>query len=340
MRYRLFGRSGLRVSEVILGAMTFADDHFDARRHADRQESQRIFDAYVEAGGRTIDTANRYTEGDSERIVGELVAHDRDAFVLSSKYTITNDPTDANASGNHRKNLRRSLEQTLRRLQTDHVDILWVHIWDPSTPIDETIRALEDVVREGKALYLGISDAPAWVVSRANTIAELRGWTRFEGLQLPYSLLQREIERELLPMADAFDLTVTAWSPLGSGVLSGKFLDGDAGATRVDASTISERDTAITRELVAVAQDLGCTPSQAAIAWVRQRSPRMVPILGAKTLAQLTDTLASLDVTIPDDAMARLDEASAIELGFPSDMIGRLDTFVHGEVGALVDPRP
>jgi aryl-alcohol dehydrogenase-like predicted oxidoreductase len=340
VRYRLVGRSGLRVSELILGAMTFADDHFDPRRHADRQESQRIFDAYVEAGGRTIDTANRYTEGDSERIVGELVAQDRDAFVLSSKYTVTNDPTDANASGNHRKNLRRSLEQTLRRLRTDHVDILWVHLWDPNTPIDETIRALEDVVRDGKALYLGISDAPAWVVSRANTIAELRGWTRFEGLQLPYSLLQREIERELLPMADAFGLSVTAWSPLGSGVLSGKFLDGSPGATRVDPSAISERDTAITRALVDVAASIGCTPSQAAIAWVRQRSPRMVPILGAKTLAQLTDTLASLDVTIPDDAMARLDEASAIDLGFPSEMIGRLDTFVHGEVGALVDPRP
>jgi aryl-alcohol dehydrogenase-like predicted oxidoreductase len=340
VRYRLFGRSGLRVSELILGAMTFADDHFDARRHADRQESQRIFDAYVEAGGRTIDTANRYTEGDSERIVGELVAHDRDAFVLSTKYTVSNDRSDANASGNHRKSLRRSLEQSLRRLGTDHVDVLWVHVWDANTPIDETIRALEDVVAQGKVLYLGISDAPAWVVSRANTIAELRGWNRFEGLQLPYSLLQREIERELLPMADAFDLTVTAWSPLGSGVLSGKFLSGGAGATRVDASTISERDTTITRELVAVAADIGCTPSQAAIAWVRQRSPRMVPIVGAKTVAQLRDNLASLDVTIPDDAMARLDEVSRIELGFPSEMLGRLDTFVHGEVGALVDPRP
>jgi aryl-alcohol dehydrogenase-like predicted oxidoreductase len=320
--------------------MTFADDHFDARRHADRQESQRIFDAYVEAGGRTIDTANRYTEGDSERIVGELVAHDRDAFVLSTKYTVSNDRSDANASGNHRKSLRRSLEQSLRRLQTDHVDILWVHVWDPNTPIDETIRALEDVVAQGKVLYLGISDAPAWAVSRANTIAELRGWNRFEGLQLPYSLLQREIERELLPMADAFDLTVTAWSPLGSGVLSGKFLSGDAGSTRVDASDISERDMTITRELVGVAGELGCTPAQAAIAWVRQRSPRMVPIVGAKTVAQLQDDVASLEVTIPDDAMARLDGVSRIELGFPSEMIGRLDTFVHGEVGALVDPRP
>jgi aryl-alcohol dehydrogenase-like predicted oxidoreductase len=339
MRYRLFGRSGLRISELILGAMTFADEHFDPRRHADRSEAQSIFDAYVGAGGRTIDTANRYTEGDSERIVGELVAHDRDAFVLSTKYTITNDGTDANASGNHRKNLRRSLEQSLRRLRTDHVDILWVHIWDQHTPIEETIRALDDVVRAGQALYIGISDAPAWVVARANTIAELRGWTAFTGLQLPYSLLQREIERELLPMADTFDLSVTAWSPLGSGVLSGKFLDGDAGPTRVDPAAISDRDTTITREVVAVAAELGITPSQVAIAWVRQRSPRMIPILGAKTVAQLHDTLGALEVVLPDEAMARLAEVSAIELGFPTDMLQRLQGFVHGDVGALVEHR-
>ena len=340
LRYRLFGRTGLRVSELILGAMTFADEHLDTRVRAGRAAAQEMFDAYVEAGGRTIDTANRYTDGDSERIVGELVAHDRDAFVLSTKYTITNDGTNANASGNHRKNMRSSLEQSLRRLQTDHIDILWVHIWDRQTPIDETIRALDDVVRAGKVLYLGISDTPAWVVSRANTIAELRGWTRFEGLQLPYSLIQREIERELLPMADASDLAVMAWSPLGSGVLSGKFLDGDAGATRVDPSAISERDARITREVVAVAQDFGATPSQVAIAWLRQRNPRILPILGAKTVEQLRDTLGALDVELSADAVARLDEVSAIELGFPGDMIERLHGFIHGDVGAQVDPRP
>ncbi|MEA2922718.1 MAG: hypothetical protein QOF07_2683 [Bradyrhizobium sp.] len=340
MRYRLFGRSGLRVSELILGAMTFADEHVDTRVRAGRAAAQAMFDSYVEAGGRTIDTANRYTDGDSERIVGELVAHDRDAFVLSTKYTITNDGTDANASGNHRKNLRRSLEQSLRRLQTDHVDILWVHIWDRDTPIEETIRALDDVVREGKVLYVGASDMPAWVVARANTIAELRGWTPFTGLQLPYSLVQREIERELLPMAEAFDLSVTAWSPLGSGVLSGKFLDGDPGATRVDPANISERDTRITREVVTVAKEIGATPSQVAIAWLRQRSPRILPILGAKTVEQLRDTLGALDVELPADAVARLDEVSAVDLGFPTDMLSRLHGFVHGPVGELVDHRP
>jgi aryl-alcohol dehydrogenase-like predicted oxidoreductase len=340
MRYRLFGPTGLRVSEIILGAMTFADEHHDARLHGARAAAQAMFDAYVDAGGRTIDTANRYTEGDSERIVGELVAQDRDAFVLSTKYTVTNDGTDANASGSHRKNLRRSLEQSLRRLQTDYIDIFWVHIWDRKTPIEETIRALDDVVRAGKVLYIGVSDTPAWVISRANAIAELRGWTPFTGLQLPYSLLQREIERELLPMADGLGLCVTAWSPLAGGVLSGKFLDGNQGATRIDPSAISERDTHITREVVAVAEEIGVTPSQVAIAWVRQRSPRILPILGAKTLEQLRDTLGALDVELPADAVRRLDEVSAIELGFPADMVTRLQGFMYGPVGALVDDRP
>jgi aryl-alcohol dehydrogenase-like predicted oxidoreductase len=220
------------------------------------------------------------------------------------------------------------------------VDILWVHIWDRDTPIEETIRALDDVVREGKVLYVGASDMPAWVVARANTIAELRGWTPFTGLQLPYSLVQREIERELLPMAEAFDLSVTAWSPLGSGVLSGKFLDGDPGATRVDPANISERDTRITREVVTVAKEIGATPSQVAIAWLRQRSPRILPILGAKTVEQLRDTLGALDVALPADAVARLDEVSAVDLGFPTDMLSRLHGFVHGPVGELVDHRP
>ncbi|MCU1372944.1 MAG: aldo/keto reductase, partial [Actinomycetia bacterium] len=222
----------------------------------------------------------------------------------------------------------------------DHVDILWVHVWDRDTPIEETIRALDDVVRDGKVLYLGVSDTPAWVVARANTIAELRGWTPFTGLQVPYSLLRRDIERELLPMAEDVDLAVTAWSPLASGVLSGKFLEGDPGPTRVDPSTISERDTAITREVVAVATELGVTPSQVAIAWLRQRSPRVLPILGAKTVEQLRDTLGALDVELPAAAVARLDDVSAIELGFPTDMLAGLHDFMYGPIGSLVDHRP
>jgi aryl-alcohol dehydrogenase-like predicted oxidoreductase len=187
------------------------------------EECRELFAAYAEAGGNVIDTANAYTNGASERIVGELLGADRDRFVVATKYTMTNDGTDPNASGNHRKSLQRSLEQSLDRLRTDYIDLLWVHIWDPDTPVEEMMRALDDAVRTGKVLYIGISDTPAWVVSRANALADWHDWSPFIGLQLPYSLVQRDIERELLPMADALGLSVAAWSPLAGGVLSGKF---------------------------------------------------------------------------------------------------------------------
>jgi aryl-alcohol dehydrogenase-like predicted oxidoreductase len=211
MRYRAFGRSGLRVSEVFLGTMTFGSEWGWG---ATPEECRKLFTAYAEAGGNVIDTANRYTDGASERIVGELLGADRDRFVVATKYTLTTDPADPNSSGNHRKSLMRSLEQSLDRMRTDHVDILWVHIWDPDTPIEEMMRALDDAVRAGKVLYVGISDTPAWVVARANALADWHGWSPFIGLQLPYSLVQRDIERELLPMAGALGLSVAAWSPL------------------------------------------------------------------------------------------------------------------------------
>lgn len=232
MRYRLLGRTGLRGSEAFLGTMTFGEDWGWG---APVKECRAMFTAYAETGGNVIDTANRYTEGSSERIVGELLGSERDRFVLATKYTLTMDGTDPNASGNHRENLARSVEASLRRLGTDYIDLLWVHIWDPNTPIEETMRALDDLVRAGKVLYIGISDAPAWLISRAQTMAELRGWTPFAGLQLPYSLVKRDIERELLPMAANLDLSVAAWSPLAADVLSGKFTrpgsDGPRGST-------------------------------------------------------------------------------------------------------------
>ena len=185
-----------------------------------------MFDAYAEAGGNVIDTAVNYTDGASERIVGELLGSQRDHFVVSTKFTLSTDPDDPNASGSHRKNLARSLELSLRRLGTDRIDVYWVHIWDPNTPIEETMRALDDAVR-GKVLYVGVSDTPAWVVSRANTLAEWRGWSPLVGIQAPYSLIQRDIERELLPMAESAAMSLAAWSPLAGGILSGKFTRGD-----------------------------------------------------------------------------------------------------------------
>src|SRR5919197_5193320 len=218
MRYRLFGRSGLRVAELAIGTMTFGEDWGWGASPA---ECRRMLDVYAEAGGNFIDTSGNYTDGSAERIVGELVAGDRDRWVIATKYTLTSRRDDPNAGGNHRKNLVRSLEASLRRLGTDHVDLLWLHMWDGMTPVEEVLRALDDQVRAGKVLHVGISDTPAWVVGRAVTMAELRGWTPFCAVQGAYSLAEREAERDLLPMCAALGLTFTAWGVLGGGVLTG-----------------------------------------------------------------------------------------------------------------------
>jgi aryl-alcohol dehydrogenase-like predicted oxidoreductase len=337
MKYTTFGHSGLRVSEAFLGTMGFGDDWGWG---ASVEECRKIFTAYAEAGGNVIDTANRYTEGSSERIVGELVGGERDRFVLATKYTLSMDGSDPNASGNHRKNLRRSVEESLGRLGTDYIDLLWVHIWDPDTPLEETMRALDDVVRAGKVLYVGISDAPAWVLARANTMAELRGWTPFTGVQLSYSLLQRDIERELLPAAQALGLSVAAWAPLARGILSGKFTRGDAvKGSRIQRDQVSERDLAIAREVDAVADDLGVTSSQVALAWTRAHHTWVHPIIGARTADQLADSMAALDLELPADAVGRLDTASAFDLGFPQDFIAMSRDFVYGEVSKAFQSR-
>ncbi|MBE1537989.1 aryl-alcohol dehydrogenase-like predicted oxidoreductase [Actinomadura algeriensis] len=299
----------------------------------DGPHCKAMLDVYADAGGNVIDTASSY--GDSENVLGGLLAGRRDRFVLATKYTVSRDRDDPNAGGNHRKNLVLSLEESLRRLRTDYVDLLWVHVWDRRTPIEETMRALDDVVRSGKVLYVGISDAPAWVVSRANTLAEWRGWTPFAGLQVPYSLLNRDVERELLPMADALGLSVAAWAPLARGILSGKFSGPRTpdGRTRVDASTLSERDHAVARAVLEVAGELGVTASQAALAWTRARWPRVHPIVGASGAAQLAENLGAVDVVLPEEAIARMEAATGFELGFPAEFIARCDepgTGVYG----------
>jgi aryl-alcohol dehydrogenase-like predicted oxidoreductase len=323
------------VSQLFLGTMTFGEDWGWG---APVEECRKIFTAYAEAGGNVIDTANKYTEGSSEQIVGELLGSDRDLFVVATKYTLSNDESDPNASGNHRKSLVRSLEQSLTRLNTDYLDLLWVHIWDPGTPIEEMMRALDDVVRAGKVLYVGVSDTPAWVVARANTLAEWRDWSPFVGLQLPYSLLQRDAERELIPMARRLGLSVAAWSPLARGVLSGKYTrSGQSAAGRVRESDLAERDLRIAREVDTVADELGVSSSQVALAWLMAQHRTIHPIVGARHLDQLTDNLAAADLELPDAAVRRLDEASAIELGFPADFLHSMGRFVYGHVGARVD---
>jgi aryl-alcohol dehydrogenase-like predicted oxidoreductase len=329
MRYRAFGTSGLRVSELFLGAMTFGEQDGVG---AAPQECQRIVDAYADAGGNVIDTAINYRGGASEEILGELLAGRRDRFVLATKYTVSRDRDDPNAAGNHRKNMRLSLDTSLRRLRTDYLDIYWVHMWDRDTPIQETMRALDDEVRAGRILYVGISDTPAWLISRASTLAEWHAWTPFAGIQVPYSLLQRDIERELLPMAETLGMTVAAWSPLAGGILSGKFTrphDPEPG-TRIDPASISEQQRNVATTLQSVADDVGATPSQVAIAWTRKRSPAIHPIIGARRLSQLLDNLGATDVDLPDAAAARLDAAAGIDLGFPATFIRETSPWVFG----------
>ncbi len=318
MRYKLLGRSGLRVSELALGTMTFGQDWGWG---CSQDEAKAMFDAFAEAGGNFIDTANRYTNGTSEQYVGEFIAADRDHWVVATKYSLFDRHGDPSFSGNHRKNMVRSLESSLRRLQTDHIDLFWVHAWDFLTPVDEIMRGLDDLVRAGKVLYVGISDTPAWIISQANTLADLRGWTPFVALQIRYSLADRAAERDLLPMARAFDLAVTPWSILGAGVLTGKYSGGGDVKGRATRWRKSERDLAIGDVVVEVANELGRSPSQVAINWVRQQPGLLIPLLGASSLDQLQDNLAALDFTLGPEQIDRLERASKIDLGFPHDFL-------------------
>lgn len=338
MRYRLLGRSGLRVSELFLGAMTFGEDFSWG---ADREEARRILDAYLDAGGNVVDTAVNYRGGDSERILGDLLQGRRDDIVVATKYTISRQPADPNAAGNHRKNLRLSLETSLRRLQTDYIDVYYVHIWDRHTPIDETMRALDDAVSAGKVLHVGISDSPAWLIAQANTLADWRGWAPFVAIQVRYNLASRDAERELVPVAEALGLSVAAWGPLAGGLLSGKFhrtATPEVG-TRVSADSISQRERAIADAVVDVAATLGASPAQVALAWTMSRSRTVHPILGARKASQLTDNLGALDLTLPQESLAALEAATEFAVGFPTDFIEETRGFVYGPAGTLVDGR-
>ena len=316
MRYRLLGRSGLRVSELALGTMTFGDDWGWG---ADAATSRRIFERFDEAGGNFVDTANNYTDGTSEKLVGELIARDRDRWVVGTKYSLSIDPRDPNAGGNHRKSLVHSLEQSLRRLNTDRVDLLWLHMRDAYTPIEEAVRALDDQVRLGKVLYVGISDSPAWVVAQANTLADLRGWSPFVALQIPYSIASRDPERELLPMAAALGLAVTPWGVLSAGVLSGKPRD----ELRWPEDADSERAQNVIAVLRSVADEVDATPAQVAIAWLLHRPtpPTLVPIVAARQEQQIVENVAALDVKLDDEHMRALDDAAKPQLGFPRNFL-------------------
>jgi aryl-alcohol dehydrogenase-like predicted oxidoreductase len=335
MNYRLLGKSGLRVSEVCLGTMTFGEDWGWG---ATKEESRRIFDAFAGEGGNFIDTANNYTDGTSEKIVGEFTKTDRDHFVLATKYSLTERKSDPNFGGNHRKNLRRSVEASLGRLGTDYLDLLWLHMWDFMTPIDEVMRSLDDLVRAGKVLYVGISDTPAWVVSQANMLADLRGWSRFVAYQGEYSLASRAPERDILPMTKAFEMAYLGWGLLEGGELTGKYNAPSKEPRRSEDA--SERVKAIAAMLMELAKEIAHTPSQIAINWARQSPYRIIPILGARTESQLRDNLGCLDFELAMEQLERLDAASPIDLGFPhsflaSDHVHRL---IFGDTYAKMKP--
>jgi len=322
MNYKLLGKSGLRVSELALGTMTFGEEW---KWGANKEESKKVFDAFTNAGGNFFDTANRYTEGTSEKFVGEFIASDREHFVVGTKYTLFTRKDDPNFSGNHRKNMMQALDASLKRLKTDYIDLYWVHAWDFTTPEEEVLRALDDMIRAGKILYIGISDTPAWIISRMNAIAELRGWSQFVALQIKYSLLERTVERELLPMARKLDLAVTPWAVMGGGILSGKYNENknESGRAQMN-NSIDENNLSIASEVIKVANEISCTPSQVALNWVRQQPGVIIPIIGAKTEIQLQENVDCLKYPLNDEQLNRLNELTKIDLGFPH-------TFLNGE---------
>jgi aryl-alcohol dehydrogenase-like predicted oxidoreductase len=341
--YVTLGRSGLRVSPFCLGTMTFGDDWGWGSSVA---ESEAILVRFVELGGNFIDTANVYTRGHSEKIIGDVIGRDRarrDRLVIATKFFGNLYPGDPNGGGAGRKNIVASCEQSLRRLQTDYIDLYWMHAWDRHTPIDETMRALDDLVRAGKVRHIGFSDTPAWKVTQAHLLAELRGWSPLIALQIEYSLIERTVEGELIPMARELGLGVTPWSPLRGGVLSGKYTRENAKtqtAARGDRVTayLNERTYAIVDELARVAGALGTTPAAVALAWVQGRPGVASTIIGARRMDQLEQNLAALDVHLTKEQVASLDTLSTPTLSFPANFLGFATMFAQG--GTTVNGEP
>lgn len=329
MRYKLLGKSGLRVSELCLGTMTFGKDWGWG---ADRDVSQQIYTSFLDAGGNFVDTADFYTNGTSETYLGEFMTGHRDQIVLSTKYTNNKPGKDPNAAGNHRKNMIQSVEASLKRLKTDYIDLYWLHAWDNTTPIEEVMRAFDDLVRQGKVLYIGISDTPAWEISRANMLSELRGWTSFVGVQVEYNLAQRTIEWEYLPMARKLDIGVIAWGPLASGLLSGKYkvtkdgsVEGDGRLAKSKShSNFDDRKIRISKTVSEIANELGRSSAQVALSWIRQQAGIIIPTIGASKASQLADNIACVDLVLEKPHLDKLDEVSRIPSIFPY-------SFLHNE---------
>lgn len=333
--YITLGRSGLRVSPLCLGAMTFGEEWGWGASVAD---SDALIARYVERGGNFIDTANAYTKGHSEVIVGDYfsrTAGSRDRVVLATKFMSNLYRGDPNGGGAGRKSIEAACEQSLRRLKTDYIDLYWMHCWDAHTPIEETMRALDDLVRAGKVRYIGFSDTPAWKVAQAQTQALFRGWTPLVALQIEYSLIERTVEGELMPMARELGLGVTPWSPLRGGVLSGKYTRANAGTVKADRGErvtqfLTEKSYAIIDELIRIARDVDSTPAAVALAWVQGRPGVASTIIGVRRIDQLDQNLAALDISLSDAQVKALDAVSEPVLNFPAGFLKFVPMFAQG----------
>jgi aryl-alcohol dehydrogenase-like predicted oxidoreductase len=337
MRYRIFGNTGLRLSTLALGTGNFGKGWGYG---SDAAEARRVYSAYREAGGNFIDTADQYQFGESETLLGGFIADERDDIVLATKFSLGDAPeAGVLRSGNSRKAMQRSVEASLRRLKTERIDLLWVHMPDGVTPIDEIARSLDDLVRGGKVLYAGLSDFAAWRVATAVTLAELRGWMPVAALQLEYSVVERTAERELLPMAAGFNLGTVGWSPLGGGLLTGKYRRGETGRAQGLGAVIHDESdaskTASVDAVLAIAEETGATPGQVAIAWVLAQG--VLPIIGPRTPEQLADNLGALALKLAPEQLRRLDVASAITLGFPHDVVAATAPALAGGKPELID---
>jgi len=338
--YVTLGRSGLRVSRFCLGAMTFGED---LGWGSSVEESQAIIDRYIDLGGNFIDTANFYTKSHSEKIIGDHIGRNkarRDRLVIATKFSGNLYPGDPNGGGSGRKAIVNAAENSLRRLQTDYIDLYWLHIWDQNTPIEETMAALDDLVRAGKVRYIGVSDTPAWKIAQANTIAHFRGWSSFVAMQLEYSLLERSIEQELVPLALEFGLGITPWSPLKSGILSGKYTRENAGKQKADRAAfvenaLSEKAYAVVDELEIIAKARETSVAAVALAWVNAKPGVTSTIIGARRLTQLEQNIGALDVVLDAGEIARLDALTQPVLGFPQSMLPMAPAIIHG--GATVN---
>ncbi|MEM8533812.1 MAG: aldo/keto reductase [Chloroflexota bacterium] len=337
MRYRLLGHSGLRVSELCLGTMTFGEDWGWG---ANKEVSQQMFEQFAEAGGNFVDTANNYTNGTSERFVGEFIKAERDRYVVATKYTLrlmTGNANDPNLGGNSRKSMVRSVEHSLQRLDTDYIDLLYLHMWDFTTPVEEVLQSVQSLMTSGKVLYFAFSDTPAWIVSHAIAKAEAYGLPRPVAFQLPYSLLNRDIERAELPMARTYDLAVLPWGMLSGGYLTGKYSDASAGPR--GSKTINDRSRAAGETVATFAQELGRTPAQVAVNWVRQQAGNIIPILGCRTTDQIQDSLGCLDFELTAEQLETLNAVADFNIGFPYSFLygNNARNLIFGDSFALLD---